>query len=55
MGWAADGLISATGTAMEQQMDRPAATALEKGGGDALLGAEEITPTGRNDDDRAIG
>jgi hypothetical protein len=55
MGCAADGLISATGTAMEQQMDRPAATALEQGGGDALQGPDEITPTGSDDDDRAMG
>ena len=53
MGCAADGLISATGTAMEQQMDRPAATALQESGGDPLLGPEEITATGGNDDDRA--
>jgi hypothetical protein len=36
----ADGLISATGAAMEQQLDRPATAALEQG---------------RNDDDRAMG
>jgi hypothetical protein len=39
MGSTADGLISATGTAMEQQMDGPAATALQESGSDPLLGA----------------
>jgi len=50
----ADGLISATGPAMEQQMDGPAATSLQESGGDALLGPGEITTTGGNDDDRAM-
>jgi len=50
----ADGLISPTGTAMEQQMDRPAATSLQEGGGDPLLGPGEITATGGNDDDGAM-
>ena len=54
MGSAADGLISATGTAMEQQMDGPAASALQEDGGDALLGPGEITPTGGDDDDGAM-
>ena len=54
MGSTADGLISATGTAMEQQMNGPAAAALQEGGGDALLGPDEITATGSNDDDRAM-
>ena len=55
MGRPADGLISATGTAMEQQMDGPpAATALQEGGGDALLGPGEITATGGDDDDGAM-
>jgi hypothetical protein len=54
MGSAADGLISATGTAMEQQMDGPAATSLQEGGSDALLGPGEITATGSNDDNRAV-
>ena len=54
MGSAADGLIRATGTAVEQQMDGPAATALQEGGGDALLGPGEITATGGNDDDGAM-
>lgn len=36
MGSAADGLISATGTAMEQQMHSTATAALKQGGGDAL-------------------
>jgi len=31
MGSATDGLIGTTGTAMEEEMDGPAATALEKG------------------------
>ena len=51
MGSAADGLIGATGIAMEQQMDGPAATALKEGGGDALLGPGEIAATGGDDDD----
>ena len=55
LGGTADGAISAPGTAMEQQMDRPAGTALEQGGGDALLRPGEITTTGRDDDDRAMG
>jgi hypothetical protein len=54
MGGTADGLIGATGTAMEQQMDGPATAALEQGGGDALLGPGEITATGSNDDDGAM-
>ena len=52
---AADGLISATGTAMEQQMDGPAAAALQEGGGDALLGPGKIAATGGNDDDGTMG
>ena len=55
LGGTADGAISATGPAMEQQMDRPATAALEQGGGDALLGPDEITATGSDDDDRAMG
>jgi hypothetical protein len=39
---------------MEQQMDGPAATALEESGGDALLGPGEITATGGDDDDGAM-
>jgi hypothetical protein len=39
---------------MEQQMNGPATTALEQGGGDALLGPGEITATGSNDDDGAM-
>jgi hypothetical protein len=54
MGSTADGLIGATGTAMEQQMNGPAAAALQEGGGDALLGPGEITATGGNDDDGAM-
>ena len=55
VGGSADGAIGATGTSMEQQMDGPATTALEQGGGDALLGPDEITATSGNDDDRATG
>ena len=51
LGGTADGAISTTGTAMEQQMDRPAARALKQGGGDALLGPDEITATSGNNDD----
>ena len=54
MGSTADGLIGATRTAMEQQMDGPAATSLQEGGGDPLLGPGEITATGGNDDDGAM-
>jgi hypothetical protein len=39
---------------MEQQMDGPAATSLQEGGGDALPGPGEITATGSNDDHRAV-
>lgn len=45
----------ATGTAMEQQMDGPATTALEQGRGDARLRPDEITTTASDDDDRAMG
>jgi hypothetical protein len=55
IGSTADGAISATGSAMQQQMDRPATAALEQGGGDALLGPDEITATSGDDDDRAMG
>ena len=51
LGGTADGAISATGTAMQQQMDRPAPAALEQGGGDALLMPNEITATSGDDDD----
>jgi len=54
MGCTADGLISATGPAMEQQMDGPATAALKQGGSNALLGPGEITTTGGDDDDRAM-
>ena len=55
LGGTADGAISAMGTAMEQQMDRPATAALKPGGGDALLRPDEITATSGDDDDRAMG
>jgi hypothetical protein len=55
MGGTADGLISTTGPAMQQQVNRSATAALEQGGGDALLGPDEITPTSGDDDDRAMG
>ena len=54
LGGTADGAISATGPAMQQQMDRPAARTLKQGGGDARLGPDEITATGRDDDERAM-
>ena len=54
MGRPTDGAISATGTSMQQQMDGPAATALQESGSNALLGPGEITATGGNDDDRAM-
>jgi hypothetical protein len=40
---------------MQQQVNRPASRALEQGGGDALLGPDEITATSGDDDDRAMG
>ena len=55
MGSTTDGLIGTTGTAMEQQMDRPAGTALEQDGDDALLRPGQITTTSRDDDNRAMG
>jgi len=55
LGGTADGAISATGPAMQQQVNRPASRALEQGGGDALLGPDEITATSGDDDDRAMG
>ena len=55
LGGTADGAISATGPAMEQQMDRPATAALEQDRGNALLGPDEITATSGDDDDRAMG
>ena len=55
LGRTADGAIRTTGTAMEQQMDRPATAALEESRCDALLGPDEITATSRDDDDRAMG
>jgi hypothetical protein len=55
LGGTADGAISATGPAMQQQMDRPAARTLKQGGGDVRLGPDEITATGRDDDERAMG
>ena len=55
VGSAADGAIGATGTAMEQQMDRPATAALKQSGGDARLRPDEITTTASDDDDRAMG
>ncbi len=54
MGSAADGLISTTGTAMEQEMNSPATAALEQGGGDALNGPGQITPASGDDDHRAV-
>jgi hypothetical protein len=55
VGSAADGAIGATGTAMEQQMDGPATTALKQSRGDARLRPDEITTTASDDDDRAMG
>jgi hypothetical protein len=55
LGGTPDGAISTTGTAMEQQMYRPATAALEQGGGDARLRPDEITATSGDDDDRAMG
>ena len=55
VGSAADGAIGATGTAMEQQMDRPATAALKQSRVDARLRPDEITTTASDDDDRAMG
>jgi hypothetical protein len=51
---AADGLISTTGTAMQQEMNSPATAALEQGGGDALNGPGQITTTPGDDHHRAM-
>ena len=54
MGSAADGLISATGTAMEQEMNGAATAALEQGRGDALNGPGQITAAPGDDHHRAM-
>jgi hypothetical protein len=54
MGSAADGLIGTTGTAMQEEMNSPAATALEQGRSDALNGPGQITTTPGNDHHRAV-
>jgi hypothetical protein len=54
MGSAADGLISTTGTAMQEQMNSTAAAALEQGGGDALNGPGQITTAPGDDHHRAM-
>ena len=51
VGSAADDLIGATGTAMEQQMDGATTAALEQSRGDALLRPGEITTTSSDDHD----
>ena len=45
LGSATNGGISAAGTAMENQMHQPAATACEELSGNALLGPGQITAT----------
>ena len=54
MGSPTDGLISPTGTAMQEQMNGTAATALEQGGGDALNGPGQITTTPGDDHQGAM-
>jgi hypothetical protein len=54
MGRATDGLISATGTAMQEEMNSPAVAALEQGGGDALNRPGQITTTAGDDDQGAM-
>jgi len=54
MGSAADGLISATGTAMQEEMNGAATAALEQGGGDALNGPGQITPAPGDDNYRVV-
>jgi hypothetical protein len=54
MGSPTDGLISSTGTAMQEEMDGPATAALEQGGGDALNGPGQITTAPGDDHHRAM-
>jgi hypothetical protein len=54
MGSTTDGLISSTGTAMQEEMDGTATAALEQGGGDALNGPGQITPAPGDDAHRAV-
>ena len=50
---AGDGVTPSWGN--PDSVDRPATAALEQGGGDALLGPDEITATSGDEDDRAMG
>jgi hypothetical protein len=49
MGRTADGSIDATGTAMEQQMDEPAAATGEQLCGDPLMGPGQIAASTGSD------
>lgn len=53
MGSAGDGGIGAAGTAMEQQMDGPAAAAGQQLSDDALMGSGQITTATGRDHQRA--
>ena len=53
MGGAGDGGIGPAGTAMEQQMHQPAASAREKLSGNALMGPGQITTATGRDHQRA--
>jgi hypothetical protein len=55
MASAANGLIGTASTAMQEEMDGPAATELEQGGGDALNGPGQITPAPGDDHHRTMG
>jgi hypothetical protein len=55
MGRPTDGGISAAGTAMEEQMHQPAATAGEELSGNALMGPGQITAATGRDHKRAGG
>ena len=53
MGGAGDSGIGAAGTAVEQQMDQPTATAGEQLSGNPLMGPDQITTTTSRDHQRA--
>ena len=55
LGRTADGAISTTGTAMEQQMHQPAASARQKLSGNALMGPGQITAAAGRDHKRPAG
>ena len=55
MGGASDGGIGAAGTAVEQQMDQPTATAGEQLSGNPLMGPGQITAAAGCDHKRTTG